>query len=233
MPNRYVREAAIESESVNALSWQAEVFYRRLLNRADDFGRFTANQELLRAKLFPLQLAKVNAADAGRLLKQCEDVGLVFTYSVSGKPYLVINRWERGRAKTSQYPEPPSAVLERMQTYVYTRKHMSAHAPDSDSDTDSVRGGAATPRARPEMDQWLTYAKEIQWPDDDARSAFDHYQANGWKVGGKTPVKDWQAAARNCQRRSKTQGKIASNANDVGRNSRSFEQRNDYSALGV
>ena len=59
MPNRYIREAAIESEGVNALSWQGEVFFRRLLNRVDDFGRFTASLALLRANIFPLQLDKV------------------------------------------------------------------------------------------------------------------------------------------------------------------------------
>ena len=31
---------------------------------------------------------------------------------------------------------------------------------------------------------------------DDAADFFDHYSANGWLVGGKTPMKDWRAAAR-------------------------------------
>lgn len=31
---------------------------------------------------------------------------------------------------------------------------------------------------------------------------FDHFTSNGWKVGGKTPMKDWHAAARNWDRRS-------------------------------
>jgi hypothetical protein len=29
---------------------------------------------------------------------------------------------------------------------------------------------------------------------------YDHFQANGWRAGGKTPMKDWQAAARNWAR---------------------------------
>lgn len=35
----------------------------------------------------------------------------------------------------------------------------------------------------------------------EAESFYDHFQSNGWKVGGKTPMRDWQAAARNWQRR--------------------------------
>ena len=58
---------------------------------------------------------------------------------------------------------------------------------------------------RPTLAEWIAFAKEIRWRQTDAESAFDYYQSNGWKVGGKAPVKDWQACARNCQRRSNQQ----------------------------
>lgn len=94
MPNRYVREDEIESEAVNSLSWHDEVFYRRLWNRADDFGRFSANHSLLRALIFPLQLDRVRDADIPRLLAECEKAGLLFVYSVAEKQFLVLNNWE-------------------------------------------------------------------------------------------------------------------------------------------
>ena len=31
---------------------------------------------------------------------------------------------------------------------------------------------------------------------EDAANFYDYYSSNGWKVGGKAPMKDWQAAAR-------------------------------------
>jgi hypothetical protein len=58
---------------------------------------------------------------------------------------------------------------------------------------------------RPTLDEWIAFAKEIGWRQTDAESAFDYYQSNGWKVGGKASVKDWRACARNCQRRSNQQ----------------------------
>ena len=125
MPNRYIRESAIESEAVNSLSWQAEVFWRRLLNRADDFGRFTANPALLRASIFPLQLDCVSEADVQRLLAECEAAGLLFSYSHSCKRFIVMNKWEKGRAKESKYPPPDDDTIKRMQTYVYRCSHMS------------------------------------------------------------------------------------------------------------
>ena len=125
MPNRYIRESAIESEAVNSLSWQAEVFWRRLLNRADDFGRFTANAALLRASIFPLQLDCVSEADVQRMLAECEAAGLLFVYSSSCKQFIILNKWEKGRAKESKYPPPDDDTIKRMQTYVYRCSHMS------------------------------------------------------------------------------------------------------------
>ena len=31
----------------------------------------------------------------------------------------------------------------------------------------------------------------------EAQKFFNHFESNGWKVGGKSPMKDWKAAARN------------------------------------
>jgi hypothetical protein len=166
MPNRYVREGIIESEAVNSLSWMGEVFYRRLINRVDDFGRYTAHSALLRASLFPLQIERVREADMPRLLLECEQAGLLFVYTANGKPILVLNKWEKGRAAASQYPAPPdqiAAKLDRLD-YLGSGVHMGSkmggvgslgtaapntgaraptlgtHALDSDSDTDSDSG---------------------------------------------------------------------------------------------
>ena len=124
MPNRYIREDAIESEAVNSVGWMCEVFYRRLLNRVDDFGRFTANPALLRASIFPLRLDLVSEADIEKLKHECEQAGLIFRYTSGGKEYLIVNKWEKGRAKKSNYPDPPPDVCERMQTYVYRCSQM-------------------------------------------------------------------------------------------------------------
>jgi hypothetical protein len=59
MPNRVLREGILTSERVNALDWPAEVFYRRLMSVVDDFGRYWAKPELLRAGLYPLHHDKV------------------------------------------------------------------------------------------------------------------------------------------------------------------------------
>lgn len=131
MPNRTVREAAISSERVNALGWQAEVFWRRLINRVDDYGRFTAHPELLRSSIFPLQLSKVSGADIGKLLLECENAGLVSTYTAGdGKQYLAMHQFEQGRAEKSKYPDPPPDVCKRLQAVANNCKQPQADVPD-------------------------------------------------------------------------------------------------------
>ncbi|MCU0359608.1 MAG: transcriptional regulator [Bacteroidia bacterium] len=48
---------------------------------------------------------------------------------------------------------------------------------------------------RPLLQQVLNYFKEKAWPEIEAQKYFNHYQSNGWLVGGKTPMNDWQASA--------------------------------------
>ena len=54
----------------------------------------------------------------------------------------------------------------------------------------------------PTHEEWMAYAKTIKgWDTINAESSFDHYQSNGWKIGGRAPMTDWRACARNCARR--------------------------------
>lgn len=147
MPNRYLREGILTSRRVNSLGWQEEVFYRRLMSKVDDYGRYTADPALLRAALYPLLLDRVRDSDIPRLLASCEKAGLVFVYAIDGESYLVMNKWENGRAKTSSYPTPPAEVCERMLAHVYTPRQMRARAPDADSgtDPDSDTGASGSP----------------------------------------------------------------------------------------
>ena len=53
----------------------------------------------------------------------------------------------------------------------------------------------------PSTDDAITYFCEQGSSAAEAKSFIDYYAANGWKVGGRSSMKDWQAAARNWLRR--------------------------------
>ena len=61
--------------------------------------------------------------------------------------------------------------------------------------------GARERFARPARSEVEAYAHEIGLPPGEVDKFIDHFDANGWKVGGKTPMRSWKAALRNWQRR--------------------------------
>ena len=63
------------------------------------------------------------------------------------------------------------------------------------------------PKTPADVDEVISYGFEIDLPDKECRKFFDHFTANGWKVGkARTPMQDWQAALRNWKSRSEDFG---------------------------
>lgn len=111
----------LTSESVNRLSWSAEVFYRRLMSVVDDFGRYDGRPAVLRASLYALKVDRVSEPDIGKWIRECEEAALVRRYTVAAKPYLELQKFEQKiRAVKSKWPDPP--------TIADTCQHLSADA---------------------------------------------------------------------------------------------------------
>lgn len=49
----------------------------------------------------------------------------------------------------------------------------------------------------PELSNVIIFFKEKNTTQIDAEKFYNHFQSNGWLVGGKSKMKDWKAAARN------------------------------------
>lgn len=108
MANRILRDWT-NSEKVNDISLQAEVFFTRLIMKADDFGSFYGNIKILKANLFPLKIDTVRDADISRWIAECEKAGLLLVYTNAGKRYLRINDFgQRLRSMCSRFPSPDS-----------------------------------------------------------------------------------------------------------------------------
>jgi hypothetical protein len=214
MPNRYIRESAIESEAVNSLSWHAEVFYRRLLNRVDDFGLYTANPTLLRSTIFPLQVEKVSELTVTSLLRECQNAGLVFVYHFEGKDFLAVNKWERGRALKSRYPTPDADTCKQMQTYVFRCLQMfptPTPTPTLTPTPTNTEPAVASPKLLAQPQAPTACEKRFQKPTEaevalqcakiglpaiEGEKFLNYYESNGWRVG-KNPMKLWQRALTN------------------------------------
>lgn len=107
MPTRIIRDGILTSERVDMLSWQEEVFYRRLQSVVDDHGRFYANPKLILAACFPLRVGKVSDSDIGKWLTACVTAALVRVYPASdGKRYVEILDFGQRIQSKSKFPEP-------------------------------------------------------------------------------------------------------------------------------
>ena len=106
MANRVLRDWTT-SELVDELSADAEVFFTRLIMKADDYGSFYANTKLLKSALFPLK--ELKPAKIQVWIDECVIAGLIFLYSVDGKDYLrIINFNQRLRNMRNAFPHPDS-----------------------------------------------------------------------------------------------------------------------------
>jgi hypothetical protein len=115
MPSRIIREGWLESEPINGLSKEAEVFFLRLCLRADDYGRYHANPILLKSNLYPLKEA-IRSTDIPRWVAECETAGLVRCYEHSKKRFLEIIKFGQRTRTDSKFPSPEDEGVTFCQT---------------------------------------------------------------------------------------------------------------------
>lgn len=110
MPNRLLKEGIVDSDRINALSAQAEVFFYRLLVVSDDYGCMDARPSILRARCFPLR-DNITTDHLAKWMNELVEQKLVVTYSADGQPYLQVLRWEQRIRSKGKYPQPTEEQL--------------------------------------------------------------------------------------------------------------------------
>ena len=101
--NRILRDWT-DSFIIDQLDVNAERFFVRLIMKVDDYGRFSADERLLKSNLFPLK-TNIRETDISRWITECETTGLITVYTVASKKYLEIQNFnQRLRIKSTKYP---------------------------------------------------------------------------------------------------------------------------------
>lgn len=150
MPNRVLRESILDSEAVNSLSPEAELFYRRLMSVVDDFGRFDGRTQVLRSRCYPLTVTKVRETDISRWIAECETAGLIALYEAGGKQFILFHKLGTPRALASKYPNPPDSsarICAHVRPSAYSGSDTNA---DSKSIASKASGEPAKPASPPE-----------------------------------------------------------------------------------
>ena len=108
MPNRIIKESICTSEDVAKLSMGAEILFYHLMVKADDFGVYFGNEQIIKNTCFPLKSSEIKLKQVESWLNELVKTGLLFAYvAEDGKKYVQFTKWAKHqqiRAKKSKYP---------------------------------------------------------------------------------------------------------------------------------
>lgn len=93
------------STKIDSISLEAEVFFTRLIMKADDYGSYYANPKLLKAGLFPLR--ELSLKKIAGWVAECVEAKLILSYEVGGKDYIrIMDFGQRLRNQRNAFPHP-------------------------------------------------------------------------------------------------------------------------------
>lgn len=202
MPNRILKESICASEDLNALSPGAEILFYRLMVKADDFGAFYGNPQLVKNACFPLKTDKdLKETQVAKWLAELSETGLIIWYTAEdGRSYLQLTGWakhQQQRAKTSKFPLFDSNCLQMiaddskcLQMSSKTRTKTKTYS------------YARTETAHPSREEVREYVKERNSSVDPDRFC-DFYEEGDWRDSKGKPVINWKQKLISWEQREK------------------------------
>lgn len=121
MPNRIIKESIRTSKKINALNDFQFRLWTYLLTYVDDYGRGSADTEILKGFVFPRR-KDVREQDIEKGLDALERNGSILLYTVAGEPYFCFPAWgkhQRIQTKQSKFPAPEDSDTSRCNAPVY------------------------------------------------------------------------------------------------------------------
>lgn len=110
MPNRLIKESIRTSKSIAALSDFEFRVWVYLITYVDDYGRGSADPELLKGLVFPRKKG-LTEGQISKALEGLANTGIIKVYNVDGESYFCFPNWDKHqqiRAKKSRFPAPDS-----------------------------------------------------------------------------------------------------------------------------
>lgn len=123
MPNRIIKESINESKGLSEVSFFAEDLYKRLITYADDYGRFNADYQIMRARLYPREIQIVSEGDIEDALIELSGAGKISFYTSTPRKeiYGCFPNWsehQRVRESRNKCPDPDDTYVN---DYYYRR----------------------------------------------------------------------------------------------------------------
>ena len=211
MPNRILKDSICTSDNIDQLSAFHETVFYRLIVNCDDYGRMDARPKILAARLFPLK--DIRASQMEDALRALTSAELVTLYQVDGKPFLLMNTWDKHqqiRAHKSKYPAPEEG---EMVSDIFCKQRISddircpRNPIQSESNTESESESNTNTKARarkspkkseafvpPTLDEVRAYCRQRNSSVDPVQF-YDYFTADpsrAWIDAKGQPVLNWK-----------------------------------------
>lgn len=139
MPNRMIKETIRTSRSVNALSDFLFRVWLYLITYVDDYGRGSADPELLKGIVFPRRkgITEQQLAEALTLLANS---GMITLYEVDGESYFCFPNWskhQRIQTKKSKFPDPPKVTVSHRESPPETKPNQTKRETETETETET------------------------------------------------------------------------------------------------
>lgn len=204
MPNRVIKESIRTSKKVNSLTDFQFRLWLHLITYVDDYGRGSADPELLKGFLFPRRkgITETQIRDA---LTNLANAGMITLYEVDEESFLYFPNWgdhQRIRTKVSKFPAPGTSAAscgELRQTAASCGQNTNPESriqnPEYETNLSSPNGeGEKRARERftpPTLEEVRTYARQRN-SSVDADKFYEYFTAGEWKDSKGNPVRNWK-----------------------------------------
>lgn len=213
MPNRVIKESIRTSKSVNSLSDFQFRVWLYLITYVDDYGRGSADAELLKGFLLPRRKG-VTEGQIQKALDDLANTGMIRLYEVDGEPFLCFPNWDmhqRIQTKKSKHPAPPDGIQQKSTVNHGEPPPESNPNPNTNPNPNPNPNpnieGAGKPHlsARGEYG-WVKLSDEqmnrliSDFGETEANACIRYVDESAQQTGNKNKWKDWNLTVRKCQR---------------------------------
>lgn len=115
MPNRIIKDSIRTSKSVNTMTDFQFRLWVYLITYVDDYGRGSADPELLKGFVFPRRKG-VTESSIEKALADLANSGSILLYDVDGESYFCFPNWgdhQRIQTKRSKFPAPSDGIIKK------------------------------------------------------------------------------------------------------------------------
>lgn len=113
MPNRIIKDSIRTSKSVNNMTDFQFRLWVYLITYVDDYGRGSADPQLLKGFVFPRRTG-VTESTIEKALADLANRGSILLYDVDGESYFCFPNWgdhQRIQTKRSKFPAPSDGII--------------------------------------------------------------------------------------------------------------------------